>query len=199
WASWVTTDFGTVVLYRALQIQDGGLVGSGSNTKNKTIVLRGDVLAEAVSAVFTSVYLIGMATAGFAPAQEQQQQVNATGMLETELTRLYVVPWVAGAILAALAVTCVISGLVLWYARKHRTQLFEEPVGLLAQAALVVDGDLVDVVQGAMASEGFDGKVVEAVWKDRKREPPKDSPVSGYWEMHRESGLKVKISRTNCR
>lgn len=159
-------------------------------------MLRGNILAESISNVFTSVYSIGMATAGLVP-QESSQQQRGIATLETELTRLYVVPGVAGALVAALIVLCAVAGLVLRYAKGHKTLLYEEPAGLLAQAALLVDSDLSRVAKEVRDLEGFDGKVVAAVRKNHQDFPNGEGPGHGivdrYWKMYLDEGIKSKI------
>ena len=163
--TWATTDFGTVALYRALQLQHGNRARSTDNS----IVLRGEFLAKAVSDVFTSVYSIGMATAGLVPEDEHNQREQRKGVLETEITRLYVVPAVAATLVAMLIALCGVAGLVLWYARSHETLLYEEPAGLLAHAALLSDSELLKAVKGVKDVDGFGGKVGDAGLKAKSK------------------------------
>jgi hypothetical protein len=184
--TWSTTDFGTVILYRAIQRQGGG----ASSTDNAT-VLRGDVLAESVSDVFTSTYLTGMATFGLVPAAGGRPEA-ATATMVTALTRLFVVPWVAGTVVGILAFISAVAVSVLAHARRHRTLLYEEPAGLLANAGLLQGSELIEIARRVRDYQGFDGKVVAAVMEDDKKGPYRRGEgdlVRGRWRMSVAEGI----------
>jgi hypothetical protein len=163
---WATTDFGTVALYRALQLQHG----NQARSTDASIVLRGESLVRAVADVFTSVYSIGMATAGLIPEDENSgQREQREGVLEMEITRLYVVPAVAATLMAMLVVLCSVAGLVGWYSWSHETLLYEEPAGLLAHAALLSSSELLTVVKEVKDANGFSGKVGNANLTPKKK------------------------------
>ena len=185
--TWSTTDFGTAILYRALQRQGGG----ARSTDNST-VLGGNVLAESVSDVFTSIYLTGMATVGLVP-QDGGRHEDATATLETQLTRLFVVPWVAGTVVAVLGLILAVAGSVLQHAQKHKTLLYEEPAGLLAYAGLLEGSELIQVARRVRNSERFDGKVVATVLRDCKKRPKgaEGDVVRDCWKMTQ--GIKPRI------
>ncbi|KAK4035052.1 hypothetical protein C8A01DRAFT_18231 [Parachaetomium inaequale] len=195
--TWSTTDFGTAILYRALQRQGGG----ARSTDNST-VLGGNVLAESIADVFTLIYLTGMATAGLVP-QDGGRREDATATLEMQLTRLFVVPWVAGTVVALLGLILAVAGSVLQHAQKHKTLLYEEPAGLLAYAGLLEDSNLVDVAKRVRNSEGFDGQVVATVLKDSKKGPKGAEPggdvVRDRWKMTRGIKPRIIVAETTTR
>ena len=184
---WSTTDFGTVILYRALQLQGDG----ARSTDNKT-VLSGSVLAESISDVFTSLYLTSMATAGLVPQEGSGQEVE-TATLETELTRLFVVPWVAGTVIGILALILAVAVWALQHARSHKTLLYEEPAGLLAYAGLLEGSELTEVARRVRNSDSFDGRVVAAALGDGGKGLEKGGEghaVQGSWKME---GIKPRL------
>lgn len=189
---WATTDFGTLTLYRALQRQ-----GEGAGSTDNGTVLHGDVLAASISDVFTSVYSTGTATTGFVLQGSDQQQLG-TGTLETELTRLYVVPWVAGTLVGVLLLLSALAGLVFRHVRTHRTLLYEEPAGILAQAGLLEDSGLITVAKDVRNSEGFDGKVVATVMKNHRDRSGHDV-VNQNWKMYLTPAMKSVIAIAEVR
>jgi hypothetical protein len=196
--TWATTDFGSAILYRAYQRQGGG---ARSSTDNST-VLGGNVLAESASDAFTLIYLTGMATAGLVP-QDGGRREEATGMLEMRLTRLFVVPWVAGTVVALLGMILAVAGSVLQHARKHETHLYEEPAGLLAYAGLLEESHLIDVARRVRNSDGFDGQVVATVLKDSEKGPkwaePGGDVVRDRWKMTRGITPRIIVAETTPR
>jgi len=186
--TWSTTDFGTAILYRALQRQ-----GAGARITDNSTVLSGNVLAESVSDVFTSIYLTGMATVGLVP-QDGGRREDATAMLETRLTRLFVVPWVAGTVIAVLGLILAVACSVLQHAQRHKTLLYEEPAGLLAYAGLLEGSELIEIAKRVKNSEGFDGRVVATVSRDCKKAPKgaEGDVLPGRWRMTQ--GMKPRIT-----
>ncbi|KAK3903008.1 hypothetical protein C8A05DRAFT_33253 [Staphylotrichum tortipilum] len=197
--TWATTDFGTVAMYRALQRQ-----GGWDGRKDNSTVLGGEVLAASVVDVFTSVYLTAMATAGLDPLGGAGGPQGTTARLETRLTRLFVVPWVAGTIIGVLGVILVVAGWVLVYVERHKTLLYEEPAGLLAYAGLLEGSELIEVARRVRNSEGFDGKVGETVLRNangegkekgergsKKGKGPQGEVVGDCWKMT--AGIKPQI------
>ncbi|KAK0725627.1 hypothetical protein B0H67DRAFT_642014 [Lasiosphaeris hirsuta] len=187
--TWATTDFGTVTLYRALQRQGGGATSTDNGT-----VLQGDVLAESISDVFTSVYSTSMATTGFV-LQASDQQHRGMATLETELTRLYVVPWVAGTLVVALVFLSALAGLVLRHVRTHGTLLYEEPAGLLAQAGLLEDSEIIKAARAVRDAEGFNGQVVATVFRNHANNGGLGHDVVDQnWEMYLTQAMRSRIS-----
>ncbi|KAK4234219.1 hypothetical protein C8A03DRAFT_18828 [Achaetomium macrosporum] len=189
--TWSTTDFGTVILYRALQRQ-----GDGARSTDNTTVLRGNVLAESISDVFTSTYLTSMATVGLVPHDGGRLE-TATATLERELTRLFVVPWVAATIVTVLALILAVAVAALQHTRKHQTLLYEEPAGLLAYAGLLEGSELIEVARRARDSEEFDGKVVAAVLRNCHCNKPirggEGDVVRDRWKMSPTRGIKPRV------
>ena len=184
--AWSTTDFGSVVLYRAMQRQGGGARSSDNAT-----VLGGKVLAASVADVFTSTYLTGMATVGLVPTAGGGRE-ETTARIVTRLTRLFVVPWVAGTVIGVLAFITVVAALVLTHTWRHRTLLYEEPAGLLANAGLLQGSELIEVARRVRDSERFDGKVVANVMKDSEKEGNKEGEgdlVRERWKMSVREGI----------
>ncbi|KAK3905579.1 hypothetical protein C8A05DRAFT_30581 [Staphylotrichum tortipilum] len=159
--TWATTDFGTIILYRALQRQ-------GIRARSNATVLAGNVLAQSISDVFTSVYLTGMATVGLVPTAGDSPE-TATATIVTQLTRLFVVPWVAGTVVGILAFIMAIAISVLAHARRHKTLLYEEPAGLFANAGLLEDSELIEFARRVKNSEGFDGKLMAVLGEEGKK------------------------------
>ncbi|KAK2923125.1 Protein of unknown function DUF3433 [Fusarium oxysporum f. sp. vasinfectum] len=187
--AWATTDFGTVVLYRALQRQGQGGGGGAQPSPDNSTVVGGEVLAASIADVFTSVYLTAMATVGLVPLQGGGgggREERATATLETQLTRLFVVPWVAGTVVGVLGLILLVAGFVLRHAQTHKTLLHEEPAGLLAYAGLLEGSELIEVARRVRDADGFDGKVGETVLRNGKeasKKGTKGDVVGDYWKM----------------
>ncbi|GAB1317936.1 hypothetical protein MFIFM68171_08146 [Madurella fahalii] len=145
--AWKTSDFGALVLYRAIQRQNGDGYGSASST-DTSLVVDGDVLADSISDVFSSVYTMAMATGGLVGLGNGRTEIQ-TGFLGRELTRLFVVNWVAYVIFAilgaVLALTVLVYGHV--HARHGRTYLAEEPATLESFARLLSESELAKEVK----------------------------------------------------
>ena len=185
--AWATTDFGTVILYRALQSQ-----GVVARSNDNTTVLAGNVLAQSISDVFTSIYLTGMATVGLVPTANDSPE-TATATIVTQLTRLFVVPWVAGTVVGVLAFITAIAISVLAHARRHKTLLYEEPAGLFANAGLLEDSELIEVARRVKNSEGFDGKFMTAVLGEEGKKGAEKGVGSDFardhWKMSMTEGI----------
>ncbi len=185
--TWATTDFGTIILYRALQRQ-----GLAARSNDNATVLPGNVLAQSISDVFTSVYLTGMATVGLVPTAGGSPE-TATATIVTQLTRLFVVPWVAGTVVGVLAFITAIAILVLAHAWRHKTLLYEEPAGLFANAGLLEGSELIEVARRVKNSEGFDGKLMAAVLGEegtKGAEKGVESDLArGRWKMSVTEGI----------
>jgi hypothetical protein len=163
-------------------------------------VLRGEFLARAVVDVFTSVYSIGMATAGFRPEDENSRREHGTGVLETEITRLYVVPAVAATLIAVQITLCGHRGSSIVVYAGPSDAAVRGAGGLLAHAALLVDSELLEVAKGVKGAPGFGGKVENAGLKAESKkindgEKGSNSIVDDRpWMMHPE-GTKPKMVR----
>jgi len=198
--AWATSDFGNVVLYRALQKQ-----GGGARSNDNATVLGGEVLAQSISDVFISTYLTGMATVGLVPAAGEAPE-TATARIGTQLTRLFVVPWVAGTVIGVLVAILAVAIAILVYARMRKTLLYEEPAGLFAHAGLLEGSELMGVAGRVRNSAGFNGKLVTAVMGEdkkgtnegKKRKGKKKGPtaeaaetnlVQGSWKMSVAEGI----------
>ncbi|KAL2192499.1 hypothetical protein P885DRAFT_72913 [Corynascus similis CBS 632.67] len=180
--TWFTTDFGGVILYRAMQLQDD----EAGDDDDGDSVIGGDVLAKSISDVFSSTYLTGMATVGLVPIDADRSEVMPATMV-TNLTRLFVVPWVAGVVIGILAFTIVVASSTLTHVRRHKTLLYEEPAGLLASAGLLHSSDLIEIARRVRNSERFDGRVIGLVW--------------GRWRMSVTEGIirpRIIIANRTC-
>jgi len=163
---WQTTHVGAVVLYRALRLQ--GFATSELTSVDRTIAGGGaakvsaDELAKAAEDVFVAAYATAMATTALAPLADGRVE-EGMGTVETQMTRLLVVRWAAGFVVAFLLS---MAGLALWmleYTGSNGTLLFEEPTGLLGYAALLEDSDLMDHVTKVKALPRYNGEFIKAL------------------------------------
>jgi len=99
-------------------------------------VLGEDVLADAISDVFTSVYMTALAREGLVPLGNNRAEFQS-GVLEVVRMRLIVVYWVAYIIVLVLGVMLVVTTLVGKQVLRKKTLLFEEPAGLASFAGLL--------------------------------------------------------------
>ncbi|KAL2141980.1 hypothetical protein VTI28DRAFT_1762 [Corynascus sepedonium] len=185
--TWFTTDFGGVILYRAMQLQ-GDEAGDDDDGDS---VIGGDVLTKSISDVFSSTYLTGMATVGLVPIDADRSEATAATMV-TNLTRLFVVPWVAGVVIGILAFTIVVASSTLTNVRRHKTLLYEEPAGLLASAGLLHSSDLIEIARRVRNSERFDGRVVATALENAGRAAGSAGEVGlvcGRWRMSVTEGI----------
>ncbi|KAK4245108.1 hypothetical protein C7999DRAFT_34568 [Corynascus novoguineensis] len=184
--TWFTTDFGSVILYRAMQRQGDGAGGDDDDS-----VIGGDVLAKSISDVFSSIYLTGMATVGLVPIDGGRSEATAATIV-TNLTRLFVVPWVAGIVIGILAFTIVVAISTLTHVRRRKTLLYEEPAGLLASAGLLQSSDLIEIARRVRNSERFDGRVVTTALEGAKKAADNGGEVElvwGRWRMSVTEGI----------
>ena len=86
-------------------------------------------------------------------------------MLTTTTNRLFIVYPIAGIILAFLFGAVAILCLILWYTHEHISVLFEEPVGLLGHAGLLVNSVVSEMTRGVRNTSQFHGKMLEDVMK----------------------------------
>ncbi|KAM0421234.1 hypothetical protein ACHAPT_010956 [Fusarium lateritium] len=166
---WSTTDMGSLILYAAQRAQP-------SNP------LAPDILTEAIQDIFTAIYLNAVAIHGFETLSEPEK---ATGTSFVPTTRLFVVTWVAGIIVAFLAVTLCTVAVVSFRLRDAPSILSEEPQGLLSMAAILEKSDLLRVASEIRHEVGFDGEIRERAKeqpevRDRKWRVVKH-PETGYW------------------
>ncbi|KAH7268398.1 hypothetical protein B0J15DRAFT_533811 [Fusarium solani] len=166
---WSTTDLGTLMLYTAQRARPSDPLAT-------------DVLMEAIQSVFTAIYVNAVAVHGFETLSEPEK---ATGSGFVPTTRLFVVTWVAGIIVAFLAITLCTVAVVHFLLRDAPSILSEEPQGLLSMAAILEKSDLLRVASEIRHDVGFDGEIRERAKgqsevKDRKWRVVKH-PETGYW------------------
>jgi len=142
-SKWETIQFGNLVLYIS-----GRRQGATDVTNKAILHLQPDELVAAIQAVFASVYRTTIAMHAFFPLD--QPILSTTAQLEISRTRLFVVPWVAGIVLFALAVGIVLSCMTVHSVHQNQAMLFKEPKNLLY---IAID---------AYKSAAFDGKFTES-------------------------------------
>jgi len=174
---WSTSDFGVVVLNQAQK-------------KAPAHWLTPENLIQAISKAFTGVYSIAVATNAFDSTFPVQETVIGTALEPT--TRLFVVYWAAYLVLAILALTLFTACWVIFYVRKTRSILTEEPEGLLSSAGIIEGSDLIGLVgQIRERDEIPDGRVrhialgwdyvTEGTWSAG------DMDNRGCWSIKRET------------
>ncbi|KAJ4329285.1 hypothetical protein N0V84_000180 [Fusarium piperis] len=176
---WSTTDLGSLMLYAAQQAQPSD-------------PLAADVLMEAIQTVFTAIYLNAVAIHGFKTLSEPEKAVGSSFV---PTTRLFVVTWVAGIIVAFLVVTLCTVAMVYFLLRDAPSILSEEPQGLLSMAAILEKSDLLRVASEIRQEVGFDGEIRErakgqAEVKDRKWRVVKH-PETGYWVVRAAQNVEM--------
>ncbi|KAI8716569.1 hypothetical protein NCS52_00951000 [Fusarium sp. LHS14.1] len=166
---WSTTDLGTLMLYTAQRAQPSDPLAT-------------DVLMDAIQSVFTAIYVNAVAVHGFKTLLGPEK---ATGSGFVPTTRLFVVTWVAGIIVAFLAITLCTVAVVHFLLRDAPSILSEEPQGLLSMAAILEKSDLLRVASEIRQEVGFEGEIRDRAKSqsevmDRKWRVVKH-PETGYW------------------
>ncbi|KAL8393224.1 hypothetical protein RB595_003134 [Gaeumannomyces hyphopodioides] len=121
-----TSDFGSVVL-------------SYAAARSPARPLAPPALIDAIARVFNGAYRVGVAAAAFDPLPEPQAGV---GTLRTPVARLFVVAWVAYAVLAVLLVALIFAAWVGLRVAAEPSILVEELAGLDTMARLLKGSDL---------------------------------------------------------
>jgi hypothetical protein len=132
---WLTTEFGNVVLYRAVAGRQG--LAAVLDPAAAVDLPSQDELVVALRATLRQVHIAAVANVLMRPV-EGGDDGNATtmGSVSWSEPRLVVVPWAAAVVLALLCVSLICC---LWswvYVRCHPTILSEEPAGLLGHLAV---------------------------------------------------------------
>ncbi|KAK5936704.1 hypothetical protein PMZ80_011075 [Knufia obscura] len=91
------------------------------------------------------------------------EPVQIPGKLTTTTDRLFVVYPIAGVILAFLVMVSAILALILWHTHAYSSVLFEEPVGLLGHAGLLVDSVVYRMAGGVRTLDNFCGQTSDDV------------------------------------
>jgi hypothetical protein len=103
-------------------------------TLNSSSPIQPDILKNAIESLFTTMY------AGLAITQLLNQAANpriGQGTLSTPVTRLFVVTPVAYIIVGIMGLILICNISLFVYAELHHSILYEEPIGLLGNAALL--------------------------------------------------------------
>ncbi|KAF7550009.1 hypothetical protein G7Z17_g6006 [Cylindrodendrum hubeiense] len=166
---WSTTDMGSLILYYAKRLQPSNFLTS-------------EVLTEAISKVFTTIYLNAVAIHGFESLSESD---TATGTAFSPTTRLFVVPWVSYIILAFLIITLCSVAFLTFRLQDCPSILTEEPQGLLSMAAILDKSELSGIVSDMRQEAEFNGGIRERgisrpAVKDRKWRAANDSGSSSW-------------------
>lgn len=119
-------------------------------------------MIESTQEVFATVYATLLGQYMIRPTSEP---VELTGMLQTTTDRLLIVYPIAGIILAFLIGVIALLSLIWWHTHKHLSVLFEEPVGLLGHAGLLVHSDVYQMAQEVRKTDTFLRKTTEDVMK----------------------------------
>ncbi|KAK7420239.1 hypothetical protein QQX98_002894 [Neonectria punicea] len=166
---WSTTDMGSLILYYAQTSQPLDSLTSG-------------VLTDAISKVFTAIYLNAVAIHGFVSLSEPD---TATGTAFIPTTRLFVVPWVSYIILAFLIITLCSVGFLFFRLQDCPSILSEEPKGLLSMAAILDKSELSGIISDVRKQADVDSVIRVRVKarpevKDRKWRAEKRSESSSW-------------------
>ncbi|KAH7140071.1 hypothetical protein B0J13DRAFT_586549 [Dactylonectria estremocensis] len=180
--TWSTTDMGNLILYHAQRSQPSNFLAS-------------DVLAKAISIVFTTIYLNAVALHGFETLTKSKE---ATGTAFSPVTRLFVVPWVSYIVLGFLMITlCSVVFLFFWL-RKCPSILTEEPQGLLSMAAIVNKSELLWIVSDIRQDPEFVSEIRKTSKsrpdvKHRKWTSARD-PNSGSWMVRLVENVEIEAA-----
>lgn len=123
-AKWSTSDMGTLILYYA---------------QKSSTPFASETLINAISTVFTSIYLNAISIHGF---DTLAQPETSTGAVFNPTTRLFVVPWVAYIIIAFMVITLCSIIFVYLRLKGNPSILSEEPQGLLSTAGILDQSQL---------------------------------------------------------
>ncbi|KAF4981712.1 hypothetical protein FZEAL_2514 [Fusarium zealandicum] len=140
-AEWSTSDMGSLILYHAQRSQPSSPLAS-------------DTLMDAISDVFTAIYLNAVAIYGFTSLSVPE---SGTGESFNPTTRLFVVSWVAYIIIAFLFIVLCSAVLVFVQVQKSPSILSEDPEGLLSMAAILENSELLQIASEIRQEMGPDG------------------------------------------
>jgi hypothetical protein len=148
-----TSYFGNLVLYLAARQR-------GTTQVNNKIILdlEPDELIKAIQSVFVAVYRTTAAIHSFVSVE--QPQILTDGKLEVPTMRLFVVPWVAGIILAVLTLGTIMGCMAIFVTLRHQAHVFEEPAGLLSMAGILDRSPLMEVATRVRLNPDYDGRFV---------------------------------------
>lgn len=145
---WSIPDFGGVVLYHAQKTA----ADPGQS-------LSAEVLKRSISRVFTTAYLVAVATEAFNPLPTEEM---FQGLVLVPTPRLFVVGWVAYVILILLAMAMGLTCWLLYIIPRNPSILAEDPnTGLVAVAGTLQNSDVMTAVSEIRQQPGYDGKAKE--------------------------------------
>jgi hypothetical protein len=139
----------------------GRLVVNLAQVRNPENFLDSLVLETAAQQIFSSIWAT-LSVSNLFRASANASSV--TGILSKSNTRLLVVPQVAYTIIAILCAIVLILIWVMYHVRKYPSILFEEPIGIVAQAGLLCDSDLYrDAVRLRSTVPNYNGRMRETM------------------------------------
>lgn len=116
---------------------------SYAQTQNPTSLMMPNVIQDSLEDVFTTFYASLATNLLLQPAKNLD---TGTGQLSIPVTRLYVVTPVAYTIVAIVSLIFIFNILLFVYAERSHSILYEQPTGLLGNASIIVESDLLDFV-----------------------------------------------------